>query len=96
MKGLSVRPLAVRHRVHRRTARQALADAVPPVPKVPVRVSPALGPHEATVRGWLLADVDAPRKQRHTARRVWQRLIEEQGARVAEPSVRTMVAELII
>jgi hypothetical protein len=68
--GLSVRALAARYRVHRRTVRQALADAVPPAPKAPVRVSPALGPHEATVRGWLLADVDAPRKQRHTARRV--------------------------
>ena len=92
--GLSVRALAARHRVHRRTVRQALADAVPPAPKAPVRVSPALGPHEATVRGWLLADVDAPRKQRHTARRVWQRLIEEQGARVAESSVRALVAAL--
>ena len=47
-----------------------------------------LGPHEATVRGWLVEDLDAPRKQRHTARRVWQRLIEEQGAQVAESSVR--------
>lgn len=67
--GLSVRALAARHRVHRRTVRQALVDAVPPAPKAPVRVSPALGPHEATVRGWLVADLDAPRKQRHTARR---------------------------
>ena len=92
--GLSVRALAARHRVHRRTVRQALADAVPPAPKAPVRVSPALGPHEATVRGWLVADLDAPRKQRHTARRVWQRLIEEQGAQVAESSVRAMVAAL--
>jgi len=86
--GLSVRALAARHRVHRRTVRHALADAVP------ARVSPALGPHESTVRGWLLADVDAPRKQRHTARRVWQRLIEEEGAQVAESSVRALVAAL--
>ena len=92
--GLSVRALAARYRVHRRTVRQALADAVPPAPKTPVRVSPVLGPHEATVRGWLLADVDAPRKQRHTARRVWQRLIEEEGAQVAESSVRALVAAL--
>ena len=92
--GLSVRALAVRHRVHRRTVRQALTDAVPPAPKAPVRTAPALGRHEATVRAWLLADVDAPRKQRHTARRVWQRLIEEEGAQVAESSVRAMVAAL--
>ena len=36
----------------------------------------------------------APRKQRHTARRVWQRLIEEEGAEVAESSVRNLVARL--
>ena len=28
--GLSIRELAVRHRVHRRAVRQALASAVPP------------------------------------------------------------------
>ena len=92
--GLSVRALAARHRVHRRTVRQALADAVPPAPRAPRRVSPVLGPYEATVRGWLVADRDAPRKQRHTARRVWQRLIEEEGAQVAESSVRGLVAAL--
>ena len=48
----------------------------------------------ATVRGWLIADKDVHRKQRHTARRVWQRLVEEEGVQVAESSVRTLVAEL--
>lgn len=92
--GLSVRALAKKHQVHRRTVRQALADAVPPPRKPPQRSAPVLGRYEATVRGWLVADLDAPRKQRHTARRVWQRLIEEEGARVAESSVRNMVARL--
>lgn len=77
--GLSIRALAERHRVHRSTVRAALGDATPPARKVPARVAPVLGPHVATVRGWLEADRDAPRKQRHTARRVWQRLIEEEG-----------------
>ena len=92
--GLSIRALAQRHRVHRRTVRQALGDATPPARKVPTRVAPALGPHVATVRRWLEADKDAPRKQRHTARRVWHRLIEEEGAVVAESSVRNLVADL--
>jgi transposase len=92
--GLSIRALADRHKVHRRTVRQALADAVPPPRKPPVRVAPVLGPHLGTVRGWLTADLDAPRKQRHTARRVWQRLVEEEGVMVAESSVRPLVAEL--
>ena len=88
--GVSFRALARRHRVHRRTVRQALADAVPPIRKTPERV---LGPHVATIRGWLTADLDAPRKQRHTARRVWQRLMEE-GVVVAESSVRALIAVL--
>jgi hypothetical protein len=62
--------------------------------KPPERVAPVLGPHVATIRGWLTADLDAPRKQRHTARRVWQRLMEEEGVVVAESSVRALVAGL--
>ncbi len=91
---LSIRALADRHKVHRRTVRQALADAVPPARKPPARVAPVLGPYVATIRRWLVEDLTAPRKQRHTARRVWQRLLEEEGAVVAESSVRNLVAEL--
>ncbi len=93
VEGLSIRALAQRHRVHRRTVRQALGNAVPPPRKTPQRAAPVLGPHEATVRGWLVADLDAPRKQRHTARRVWQRLLEEEGVEVAESTVRARVRE---
>lgn len=92
--GVSIRELAQRHKVHRRTVRAALADAVPPTRKPPERGSPVLGRYEATVRVWLTKDLDAPRKQRHTARRVWQRLLEEEGAVVAESSVRALVAKL--
>ena len=42
----------------------------------------------------MTADLEVARKQRHTARRVWQRLVEEHGARVAEPTVRAFVAEV--
>jgi transposase len=92
--GLSIRELARRHRVHRRTVRAALADAVPAARKTPVRTAPVLGPYEDTVRDWLIKDKDAPRKQRHTARRVWQRLVEEEGVEVAESSVRSLVARM--
>jgi transposase len=92
--GLSIRALARRYGVHRRAVRQALTDAVPPVRKVPVRLAPLLGPHEEVVRRWLREDLAAPRKQRHTARRVWQRLLDEEGADVAESSVRALVARV--
>lgn len=92
--GTSVRELARRHRVHRRTVRQALESAVPPPRKAPERVWPVLGAHEATIRRWLEEDRAAPRKQRHTARRVWQRLRDEHGAEVAESTVRAFVARV--
>ena len=42
-RGMSIRALAERHGVHRRTVRQALADATPPARKVPERSAPATG-----------------------------------------------------
>ena len=90
---LSIHELARRFGVHRRTVREALASAVPADRKVPERPAPLLGPWKATIDGWLEADRTAPRKQRHTARRVWQRLVEEHGVAVAESTVRGYVAE---
>ena len=92
--GVSIRELARRHQVHRRTVRAALADAVPPPRKSPEREAAVFGPYEQLVRDWLTADLDAPRKQRHTARRVWQRLLDERGASLAESTVRPHVARL--
>jgi transposase len=93
-RGMSIRSLARRHGVHRRTVRQALADATPPVRKLPERSAPATGPYVDLVRRWLIEDLTAPRKQRHTARRIWQRLVEEEDARVGESTVRNLVARL--
>jgi len=89
---ISIRALAERHAVHRRTVRQALASPRPPERGRPKgRPAPALGPHRALIDEWLVADLEAPPKQRHTARRIWQRLVTEHGAQVAEPTVREWV-----
>ena len=92
--GLSIRALAQKHGVHRRTVRVALASAVPLPRKTPERESPALGPWMMVIRAWLVADREGPRKQRHTARRIWQRLVAEYGAEVAESTVRAYVAQV--
>src|SRR6266540_2963981 len=75
--GVSIRALAKRYEVHRRAVRQALENAVPPARKPPARQAPKLDGVKATIDQWLRGDLDAPRKQRHTAQRVWQRLVDE-------------------
>ena len=80
VEGLSVRALAVRHGVHRRTVRQALESAAPPVRKPRQGVAWRLEPFKAAIDAMLIEDTAAPRKQRHTARRILARLIEEHGA----------------
>jgi len=92
--GLSIRALAARHGVHRRAVRQALASPVPAAKRSPVsRPAPKLGAYRAIVDGWLEADRAAPRKQRHTAKRIWRRLVDEHGADVAETTVRDYVRQ---
>jgi transposase len=88
---VSIRELARRFSTHRRTVHQALASAVPPPRKVQERSSPVMDQWKPIVDGWLTADLTAPRKQRHTARRIWQRLVDEHQAVVAESTVREYV-----
>lgn len=79
--GLSIRELARKHGVHRRTVRQALAAAEPPPRKKPVRTAPRLDPYKPVIDEMLRYDLTAPRKQRHTATRILTRLRDEPGTR---------------
>ena len=88
---LSIRELSSRFGVHRRTVRQAIDSAIPPPRKTWEHGSPAMAPYVAVVEQWLEADKAAPRKQRHTAHRIWERLVDEHGACVAESTVRRYV-----
>jgi len=93
--GVSVRELARRFGTHRRTVRDALVSAVPPARKpVAERASPMLDEWKPLIDRWLADDRDAPPKQRHTARRVWRRLVEEHDATVGESTVRRYVARV--
>ncbi len=71
---------AARHKVHPRTVRQALESATPPPRKPRQVVARRLESFKAAIDAMLIEDTTAPRKQRHTARRILARLIEEHDA----------------
>ncbi|SIR59223.1 IS21 family transposase, partial [Acidiphilium rubrum] len=90
----TVAGVAAKFGVHRRMVRQALAGAVPPVHQYPARVKPKLDAVVAFIDSVLEADQRAPRKQRHTARRIYRRILTEfPGVSVAESTVRNHVRE---
>jgi transposase len=87
----SARTLAKRYRVSARTVAAALGSAVPkPRKALPPRASVLDGVAEV-VDEMLRADLTAPRKQRHTLRRIRQRLVTEHGFHAAYSTVRDYV-----
>ena len=73
--------------VHRRLVREALNGAVPVEKPTWPRPRPRLGPVAGFIDGILEADRQAPRKQRHTAHRIYVRIQQERpGVEIAEPT----------
>lgn len=88
----SIRETAKKHGVHRRTVRQAVRCSVPPKRKPAVRESPVLtAAFKQVIDAWLEGDRTAPRKQRHTARRIHHRLQAEHDFKGAASTVRRYV-----
>ena len=88
----TIRGVAGRFGVHRRMVRQALKDAMPPERKQIGRRKPKLEPAQGFIDQIIEGDRKAPRKQRHTARRIFLRIAEElPGCEVSEVTVRHYV-----
>lgn len=91
--GMSNRALQRKHGVGYRTVTAALNSAWPAPRKARPKRGSRLRPYQATIDGWLRDDLDAPRKQRHTAKRIFDRLLDEhQAADVSYWMVREYVA----
>jgi transposase len=95
IEGKSIRQIARERRVSRHTVRESLKDASPTTykrTKPPGR--PVTGPFIAVIEQILKDDEDRPRKQRHTAKRIWVRLRDEHGFSGAESTIRPVVRHL--
>ena len=91
--GESARSIAKELGHSRKAVTKALAHAVPPgYRQTKPRAKPAIDAYRGIIDGWLESDATRPRKQRHTARRVFERLRDEHGFTGSECTVRRYVA----
>lgn len=94
--GKSIRGIAKEYGHSRKTVRKALRGVSPEYKRKKALASPVMGPYREVILSWLRSDLDAPQKQRHTAHRVFTRLVEEAEFSGAESTVRRYVRKLRI
>ncbi|CAI7975884.1 hypothetical protein FRAHR75_2050002 [Frankia sp. Hr75.2] len=91
--GMSGRVLERKYRVSRRTVAAALASAWPQERKKLPRRATRLDPYIPVIDEMLRVDLDAPRKQRHTSSRIFNRLVgEHEAVGISYQMVRSYVA----
>ncbi|MBT4644102.1 MAG: IS21 family transposase [Deltaproteobacteria bacterium] len=76
---------------HRDTIRRAIAGIEPVYQRKKTPRSPVMDPFANTVEQWLTEDRSSPKKQRHTAKRIFDRLVAEHGFTGGESTVRRWV-----
>ena len=89
----TVKGVAKKFGVHRRLVRQALEKSLPPERKRPERSSPKVKIVKGFIEEILKEDKRAPRKQRHTAHRIFGRIGEQYPEHsIGESTVRRYVS----
>ena len=95
IEGWSIHKIAKNLGISRQSVRKALASSEIPRYKLTVpRPCPVMDPYKDLIMSWLEADKKAPPKQRHTAKRIYDRLVEEYGFTGGESTVRHFVRKL--
>lgn len=95
VEGMSKREACKRYAIHFLTLKKILSHEEPPGyrrAKPPTR--PLTAPVLPIIRQILDDDTKAPKKQRHTAKRIWERLREEHGFTGCYTSVKDAVREM--
>ncbi len=90
----SISGVARKFGVHRRMVREAIESSIPMRLPAKARPRPTIGPVAEFIDEILKADRQAPRKQRHTAHRIWVRITRERSSYpIAESTVRRYVRQ---
>lgn len=77
----------------RRTIRKVLRGEYSGYKERTVQPYPVIGSYKNIIDKWLEQDKGAPKKQRHTARRIYNRLVSEHGFKGSAPAIRHYVRE---
>ena len=95
IEGWSIRKISRQLEVSRPTIRKALESAEPwDYTLTRPKPCPVMDPYRDVIVSWLELDGSAPPKQRHTAKRIYDRLCQEHGFGGADSTVRRYVRKL--
>jgi transposase len=90
----SIRQIARAYMIHRRQVRQAISSSMPPIRKKCGRICSVLTDSvKPIINQWLEEDLKAPRKQKHTGKRIYDRLVDEFSFVGMEGTVRIYVSK---